>query len=463
MLKGIESQGIGSRQSHKPLRGEPTRECLWVVSPDTEKNALIQLQINVSELNVTCGKNAIYVYDGLPDLAGSLSGQQNQLVGVFCSQDAEPPLLVEARSGHLTVHYKQSTPNEGFSATYDVIVCKEQCPPPRYCKNGQCICPDGYRGPKCEKELCPMNCNHDLEQGVCDLSYGRCLCKKGWGSADCSIRLSDSQLVFTELFDTQRLADNLEHLKKTLPRFGHTLVADRRGSLWMFGGYSLSHGALNDLRLFDTRNLTWMQVTVESTPDAKMPYGRYFHAAEIVPTQQSIYVYGGLTGRRPTSINNTLNDFWQFNIHNQRWTEVDTPNSPEDIKEWPPYLAGHTITLIPTAEDEKLILIGGFSPNMGYLSEVWEWSLIKDKWRLIETTGAIPRGLAGHSTVYHQPSQSLYVFGGYSFDYGYTELSNSLYALHYPSRVWSLLYPFQNPYSVSKVGGISPRLKFQNF
>lgn len=47
-----------------------------------------------------------------------------------------------------------------------------------------------------------------------------------------------------------------------LPRFGHSLSADRRGALWMFGGYSLSHGPLNDIRLFDTKNTTWMQVTV---------------------------------------------------------------------------------------------------------------------------------------------------------------------------------------------------------
>jgi hypothetical protein len=45
-----------------------------------------------------------------------------------------------------------------------------------------------------------------------------------------------------------------------LPRFGHSLLTDRRGSLWLFGGYSLSHGALNDIRLFDTKNNTWMQV-----------------------------------------------------------------------------------------------------------------------------------------------------------------------------------------------------------
>lgn len=66
--------------------------------------------------------------------------------------------------------------------------------------------------------------------------------------------------MFVELFNTERLSDSFEHLRKTLPRFGHSLVSDRRGSLWMFGGYSLSHGPLNDIRMFDTKNISWIQV-----------------------------------------------------------------------------------------------------------------------------------------------------------------------------------------------------------
>lgn len=85
----------------------------------------------------------------------------------------------------------------------------------------------------------------------------------------------------------------------------------------MFGGYSLSHGPLNDVRLFDTKNLTWMQVTIESTPDAKMPMGRYFHGADIGHTQ-TIYVYGGLSKKHKNFRNRTLDDFWQFDIQNQR-------------------------------------------------------------------------------------------------------------------------------------------------
>lgn len=72
-------------------------------------------------------------------------------------------------------------------------------------------------------------------------------------------------LIFTDLFNSAHVSENLDHLRQTLPRFGHSVVATRRGQLWLFGGYSLSHGPLNDIRLFDSKNNSWMQVSFIAT------------------------------------------------------------------------------------------------------------------------------------------------------------------------------------------------------
>lgn len=303
MLKHVGREGIGSYQRHKTHWGPEAKECLWIISPHTATGAplsdtMIHLQIQSDTyFNVTCGENAIYVYDGLPDLIGNT--QQSQLLSVFCSEDTQY-WMVEARSGHLTVHYKQSTANQGFNAVYTVSSCSDgSCYPPRRCNaNNQCVCKDGFAGINCEVEKCPRNCSEAIQRGVCDRMYGRCLCNADYGGRDCSVRLRHQKsIIITELFNSQAISDSLDHLRKTLPRFGHSMLADKRGNLWMFAGYSLQHQALNDIRQFDTRNNTWMQVTVDSTPEARMPQGRYFHGADIQHSKQNLYIYGGLAGK----------------------------------------------------------------------------------------------------------------------------------------------------------------------
>lgn len=432
ILEGSDERGIGSHVTNTlPWSGPPTKECLWIISPgNVTNNGLIQLTIDQSQLNVSCSDNAIYVYDGFPVLG---SAQQSQLIGVFCSEAS--PKIVEAKSGYLTVHYRQGPPGQGFEATYKIFSCESNCLPPRVCRKNYCVCPDRYAGLNCEKQLCPNNCSSIFKQGVCDKGYGRCLCAAGWGGSDCSVKLQPHQLVFTELFNSRHLVDTLDHLRNTLPRFGHSLVADKRGSLWMFGGYSLPHGPLNDIRLFDTRNNTWMQVTVEPTPDAKMPKKRYFHAAEIIHVRQLIYIYGGLSLQATDVENKTLGDFWQFSLKDQRWIMLSRD-------EQPPPLAGHSLTLQKNQDSESLVLIGGFSLENGFLSNVWEYDLEKNKWEIVKTQGVIPVGICGHSTVYHYHTHSLYVFGGYLYSPNGTFVSNKLFVLNYQTLTWSELPTF---------------------
>lgn len=460
MLKQIGMQGIGSYQSHKNHFGPEARECLWIISPHTSTGSVltdnfIQFQIqNDASFNVSCNENAVYVYDGLPDLIGN--NQQRQLLSVFCSEDTKY-WMVEARSGYLTVHYKKSIEGQGFNAVYMVRSCAAgTCLPPRICNsNGQCVCEDGFTGAECNVEKCPKNCSESLKQGVCDKVYGRCLCNKEYGGKDCSIRLNyEKSVVITELFNSQIINDSLDHLRKTLPRFGHSLVADKRGNLWMFAGYSLHHQALNDIRQFDTRNSSWMQVTVDSTPEAKMPQGRYFHGADIQHSKQNIFIYGGLTGlEKINSSENVLNDFWKFSLINQRWQEIE-PRS--DFK--PPPLAGHTLTLIKDNDHDILILIGGFSPKNGLAHLSYAYNLSTLQWNHVNAKGSAPIGIFGHSAVFHSLSQCIYVFGGYVFqDNDRTEMSNKLFVFNYAQKVWSEVPVFNE---LNRPEGNLPRARF---
>lgn len=57
--------------------------------------------MNQTDLNVTCGENAVYVYDGLPELVDM--GSQSALSAVFCNEEALPSRVVESRTGRRNV------------------------------------------------------------------------------------------------------------------------------------------------------------------------------------------------------------------------------------------------------------------------------------------------------------------------------------------------------------------------
>jgi hypothetical protein len=76
-----------------------------------------------------------------------------------------------------------------------------------------------------------------------------------------------SQVVVEELFEVHKVrSTSQQHLQTVLPRFGHSMLSDHRGVLWLFGGYSLSRGPLNDVVQFDTKTSEWVEVRIYFFP-----------------------------------------------------------------------------------------------------------------------------------------------------------------------------------------------------
>lgn len=105
MLSQSLGQGISSRKAYTPpWGGAPTRECLWIIDPEVESGSvIIQLQVNASQMNITCGENAVYVYDGPPELVDM--GSQSALSAVFCSEEALQSAIVESRTGKFLFYF----------------------------------------------------------------------------------------------------------------------------------------------------------------------------------------------------------------------------------------------------------------------------------------------------------------------------------------------------------------------
>ena len=132
------------------------------------------------------------------------------------------------------------------------------------------------------------------------------------------------------------------------------MKVDSQGTLWVFGGLSKT-SPLNDVRAFDTKNASWLPITVHIT--AQIPQERYFQAAELINNQ--FYIHGGFNGTA------YFDDFWKFDLLRKTWNQIDTYRFNQEMKI---PLAGHSMTYNP--QDQSLMIIGGYSEENGFNDQV---------------------------------------------------------------------------------------------
>ncbi|KAL8608233.1 hypothetical protein ACOMHN_016688 [Nucella lapillus] len=261
-----------------------------------------------------------------------------------------------------------------------------------------------------------------------------CQCQANYAGKDCSINIGANPHVEL-LVDKTRLG---EDVPAPGPRVGHSMVSCGDHYLYMFGGYSLERGLLNDMWRYGTTSGHW-----ELLLTASVPKGRYHHAAACVPERQQIYIYGGFL--EPDKMKIRMDNFKEstaqptnelliFNIGNNIWEKPTIPP-------WMPALVGHSLTYVG---NDKLILMGGFSSHIYFSNRLFEYSansglLSWTEFSPDKMSGAYPIGLYGHTAVYNAPSNTIYVYGGYLFRAGRWFVSRELYTYDVGLKEWNLL------------------------
>ena len=373
---------VFTQKSAVSLSGDsPVQHCMWILVPeeDSRKPRKIKFEI-AGGYRIPCGENALNIYSGIPSFAKSR--KDSTLVASVCSGQEEidgsigRSLLVSVESNVATVTLRsipRNTSRIHFNCSYEFL-----------------------------KDSVPT------------------------ATTSVSTVLGSSRVPVNRLYDGQSV----------FSRFGHSLHADEK-NIWIFGGYSLSHGALNDVRQFSRDIGKWIPLTilVVNSNEDSVPAARYFHAGALV--MDHIVIHGGLAQNM-----SFFSDTWRFDTRVSRWTKI----AKNSVK-----LAGHTVTLRKTGRHhhhheeghvDELIMIGGFDPENGFSNRTYSLKLNQDfgqHWEEVATVGAVPVGVYAHSTVYHPGTDAFYVFGGILFDSGKVTVSQRLFALHWPTKKWTVL------------------------
>ncbi|GAB0200402.1 multiple epidermal growth factor-like domains protein 8 [Grus japonensis] len=422
---------LGSRLAGGgPAPGGGLSYCVWVLSvtgglepcPPGEPCPPISLTLH-PDLHTPCATSYAYAFDGVPSFldSGVLQGDPT-LLGAFCGRGRPEPLTLEARSGVLVLYYEANgSEPTGFNASVGVQSCRPPCSGGQECRGGRCVCRGGYGGPGCRQRLCPGDCGARAGHGVCNATLGLCACSEGYAGPDCSVPLGPGSVVWETLVDGHLAADTASRF---LHRLGHSLVEGPEGTLWMFGGLSLPQGLLGNVYRYSIPERRWTQMLAGAEDGGPGPSPRYFHAAAPLPARRAMLVLGGLTAAGVAS------DAWVLDLTTLQWRQQQDPRLPA--------VAGHTLT---PRRGTSLLLIGGYSPENGFNRELLRYRVETESWEVGRQAGTPPTGLYGHSAVYHEATDAVYVFGGQRFHVETVGASPELYSLHCPNLTWSLLAP----------------------
>ncbi|EFA10578.2 Attractin-like protein 1 [Tribolium castaneum] len=394
-------------------------KCSWLIdAPNTS------ITLHLEEFATECGWDHLYIFDG--------DSVDSPLLAVFSGlmykgdyNIRRIPEIV-AYSGSALVHFfsDDAFNMSGFNMTYRLNACPSKisgvdCSGNGICIDQVCTCNGGWTGVACHLQKCPDNCGQHDGRGRCEPEFG-CRCESDYKGDDCS------QYAPSGYWETV----NVESFVP--PGSASHGAAVWRDSMYVIAGESYSRRFM--LYVYDFNGNVWETPYISESPSQ-----RYGHSTVIYGDK--IFLYGGVMGNRgPTS------EVWAFDINAKTWENITVKAvacNSSVLMCGPLKSAGHTATVIENSTNRKadrMIVLFGHSPHLGYLNTVQEYYFGTREWHIVATKGYPVKGGYGHTATWDPLTGKIYVYGGVvSENESAQVLSKSLYSYDPNTRVWVLL------------------------
>ncbi|KAH7393891.1 kelch repeats protein-like protein [Phaeosphaeria sp. MPI-PUGE-AT-0046c] len=192
-------------------------------------------------------------------------------------------------------------------------------------------------------------------------------------------------------------------------RTSATIIASpaNENELFLFGGEYFNGATakfFNDLLVYNIKQDAWKKVT---SPNSPLP--RSGHAWCRGANTKDIYLFGGEFSSPKQGTFYHYNDFWKLDPTNREWTRVEGKSKAPG----PPARSGHRMV----GYKQYIILFGGFqdtSATTKYLNDLWIYDCINFVWHTpkLQAARAIPDARSSFTLLPHD--QGAVIYGGYS-------------------------------------------------